>query len=100
MIHQREVTANENGVILKGHLGLGDPGADLLHGDHGAVQPGGEQELLQREHPHLRHRLHRRRHLLHRYNLQLPHFVRRPRRIRHCRGDKDQESTEKIMLNY
>ena len=34
-------------IQFKGHVGLGDPGADLLHGDHGSVQPGGEQELLQ-----------------------------------------------------
>lgn len=63
---------------VQGHMGLGYPVPDVLHGHHGAVQRG-VQEQDQRGRVAAGGRLHRGRHILHRHRAQLPHHFRRAR---------------------
>lgn len=84
---------------VQGDLGLGDPVLDVLHGHHGAVQRG-VQEQDQRGRVAAGGRLHRRRHILHRHRAQLSHHVRRARRRGGVRPKGHQDELPPVVVRH
>lgn len=84
---------------VQGHMGLGDPVPDVLHGHHGAVQRG-VQEQDQRGRVPAGGRLHRRRHILHRHRAQLPHHVRRSRRRGGLRPEGHPDELSPVVVRH
>jgi len=82
---------------VQGDMGLGDTVPDVLHGDHGAVQRG-VQEQDQRGRVPAGGRLHRRRDILHRHRAQLPHHVRRARRRGRVRPEGDPDELPPVVV--
>lgn len=74
-----DATAHSAALLrVQGDMGLGDPVPDVLHGHHGAVQRG-VQEQNQRGCVPAGGGLHCRRYILHRHRAKLPYHVRRAR---------------------
>lgn len=84
---------------VQGHMGLGDPVPDVLHGHHGAVQRG-VQEQDQRGRVAAGGRLHRRRDILHRHRAQLPHHVRRARRRGRLRPQGHPDELPPVVVRH
>lgn len=96
-----EDTAAHTAALLRvqGDMGLGDTVPDVLHGHHGAVQRG-VQEQDQRGRVAAGRRLDRRRDILHRHRTQLPHDVRRARRRGRLRPQGDPDELPPVVVRH
>lgn len=96
-----ENTASHTATLLRvqSHLGLGDSVPDVLHGHHGAVQRG-VQEQDQRRRISVGRRFHCRRHILHRHRAQLSHHVRRARRRSGVRPEGNPDELSTVVVRH
>jgi len=84
---------------VQGDLGLGDTVPDVLHGHHGPVQRG-VQEQDQRGRVPVGSRFHCGRDILHRHRAQLPHDVRRARRRGRVRSESHSDELPPVVVRY
>jgi hypothetical protein len=84
---------------VQGDLGLGDTVPDVLHGHHGPVQRG-VQEQDQRGRVPVGSRFHCGRDILHRHRAQLPHDVRRARRRGRVRPESHSDELPPVVVRY
>lgn len=95
-----DTTAHSAALLrVQGHMGLGHPVPDVLHGHHGAVQRG-VQEQDQRGRVAAGGRLHCRRHILHRHRVELSHHVRRTRRRSGVRSKSHTDELPPVMVRH
>lgn len=96
-----EDTAAHPAALLRvqGDLGLGHTVPDVLHGHHGTVQRG-VQEQDQRGRVPVGGRLHCGRDILHRHRAQLPHHVRRARRRGRVRPKSHSDELPPVVVRY